>query len=125
MKLCFPVKNALEIESEVYGHFGSAPAFILVDTNTGMVLAIPNPDQHHVKGMCSPMKTLAGLKVDGIVVGGIGGGALKKLTQAGITVYRAMARTVGENLVLLEAGQLSVFKPDAVCSGHIQGCAHS
>ncbi|MDH4232991.1 MAG: diguanylate cyclase [Nitrospirota bacterium] len=126
MKVCFPVKNVQALESEVYGHFGSAPVFILVDTEKREALTINNADQHHAKGMCSPLSALGGHEIDCVVVGGIGGGALMKLNQAGITVYKAMGLTVNDNLNLLNAGRLPVFQPGHVCAGHSVsgGCSH-
>jgi predicted Fe-Mo cluster-binding NifX family protein len=32
MKVCFAVQKDEGIESAVYGHFGSAPAFVVIDT---------------------------------------------------------------------------------------------
>ena len=34
MKICFPVQNDNGIESTVYNHFGSAPVFVVFDTDT-------------------------------------------------------------------------------------------
>ncbi len=31
MKICFPVEQHEGLESQVYGHFGSAPSFVVVD----------------------------------------------------------------------------------------------
>ena len=64
--------------------------------------------------------------MDGIVVGGIGGGALMKLNSAGIVVFKAMAETVKDNLELLRQGRLPVFQPGQVCGGHGHGggCSH-
>lgn len=126
MKVCFPVKNVQSLESEVYGHFGSAPVFILVDTETKEATTITNSDQHHAHGMCSPLKALGGHEIDCLVVGGIGGGALMKLNQAGISVYMAMGLTVKDNLDLMNAGRLPVFQPGHTCAGHYAagGCSH-
>lgn len=126
MKICFPVNDSPSLESEVYGHFGSAPSFVLVDTGTNDLKVIGNADQHHAHGMCSPIMALGGHDIDCVVVGGIGGGALMKLNQSGIRVYRAAARTVHENLDLFAAGSLSAFTPDHVCGGHAKGstCSH-
>lgn len=126
MKVCFPVKNSPSLESEVYGHFGSAPSFVLVDTDTNDLKVINNADQHHAHGMCSPIRALGGHDIDCVVVGGIGGGALTKLNQSGIKVYKAAAATVSENLALFTAGNLSAFVPGHVCSGHANGsaCSH-
>jgi predicted Fe-Mo cluster-binding NifX family protein len=74
------------------------------------------------------MAALGGRIVDGVVVGGIGGGALKKLNNDGITVYRAIEGTVGENVRMIKAGNLPVFEPAQVCGHHhgvqIDGCVH-
>ncbi len=124
MNVCFPVQTSDGFESEVYGHFGSAPMFVVVDTLDRSIRTIENFDMNHTKGMCSPLRALGGVNIDGIVVGGIGRGALKKLNILGITVYRATARNVRGNLEILDAGRLPVFKSDEVCSGHRDGCAH-
>ncbi len=124
MKLCFPVKLTQDLESEVYGHFGSAPCFLIVDTASGSITTIANADQHHSHGMCSPFKALSGRAVDAVVVGGIGSGALSKLTAAGVPVYRAMALTVRDNLDLFRAGMLPEFRPNHVCAGHGAHCSH-
>ena len=44
------------------------------------------------------MRALDNQRVDAIVVGGVGAGALSGLNRMGITVRRAMAATVRENL---------------------------
>lgn len=124
MKLCFPVKEISNLDSEVYGHFGSAPAFILIDSDTEEVTVINNSDQHHAHGMCNPIGALEGRKVDVVVVGGIGRGALMKLHGAGITVYKALGRTVRENIVLFSSRKLPQFQPEHVCAGHAGGCSH-
>ncbi len=79
MKVGFAVQTNQGIESEVYDHFGSAPAFIIVDTEGKEVLTVNNRDLHHVHGACNPIMALDGKSVDAMVVGGIGAGALTKL----------------------------------------------
>jgi predicted Fe-Mo cluster-binding NifX family protein len=126
MKICFPVQNDSGVESAVYNHFGSAPLFLVFDTDTNSVASISNRDQHHTHGACNPMKALDNQKVDAIVVGGIGGGALTRLNQMGITVYRSHGETLRENLALFQAQKLSVLTLQGCCGGHSKdgGCAH-
>jgi predicted Fe-Mo cluster-binding NifX family protein len=124
MKVCFPVKEVMDLESEVYGHFGSAPAFVLVDTETEDVSSVGNSDMHHQHGMCNPIGALGGKPVDVVVVGGIGGGALMKLQRSGIKVYRAAAYSVKENLELFRSGELPEFLPGHTCGSHGTSCAH-
>ena len=68
MKLCFPVVQDQGLDSEVYGHFGSAPYFLIVDAATGQINLVDNSDKVHEHGACNPAKAVAGLEVDGIVV---------------------------------------------------------
>jgi predicted Fe-Mo cluster-binding NifX family protein len=60
------------LESKVCGHFGSAPVFVVVETDSNEVSTINNRDQNHVHGSCSPLKSLNNQKIDVVVVAGIG-----------------------------------------------------
>jgi predicted Fe-Mo cluster-binding NifX family protein len=126
MKICFPVQDDKGIESAVYNHFGSAPAFVVFDTATKSVATISNRDQHHSHGACSPMKALDNQKVDAIVVGGIGAGALTRLNQMGIRVHRAQGVTIRENISLFTSQGLPELTVQGCCGGHSNdgGCAH-
>ena len=126
MKVCFPVGKAEGLESKVYGHFGSAPVFIVVDTENNNVTIINNNDQHHAHGACNPMKALNDQTVDAIVVGGIGAGALSRLNQIGIKVFQAQIQTVRENIQMLKDQNLPEFTLQHTCAGHGHGggCGH-
>ncbi len=125
MKICFPTDDLRGLDSAVFSHFGSAPGFVVVDTDSKDVQEIKNGDMHHAHGMCQPLKALGGLSVDAVAVGGLGMGALMKLQGMGITVYRAQSGTVGQNISLLLNQELPQFDPSFTCSGHMQGgCAH-
>lgn len=126
MKVCFPVENNQGLASAVFGHFGSAPLFVVVDTETGQVAEVINRDLQHAHGACSPVKALGGHAVDAVVVGGIGGGALSGLNRAGIRVYRAGALSIEENVARLQQGGLPQCAPGETCGGHGHGhgCSH-
>ncbi len=126
MKLCFPVEENQGMESAVYGHFGSAPCFIVVDTDSKALSEVVNRDLHHAHGSCSPLKALGGTAVDAIVVGGIGRGALMGLQRAGLTVYQNAGGSIADNLAALAQQELNELNPDHVCGGHGHGggCAH-
>ena len=124
MKVGFAVQTDEGIESKVYAHFGSAPAFIIVDTNGKEVLTVNNKDLHHVHGACNPIMALDGKSVDAMVVGGIGAGALTKLNHLGIKVYGAGAPTVKENMVLLNENRLQELSVHNSCQSHQGQCGH-
>jgi len=124
MKVCFAVQKDEGVDSAVYNHFGSAPAFIMVDTEIQASETVQNQDKNHMHGACNPVMALGGRNVDAVVVGGIGAGALRKLNAEGIVVYASLAQTVKENLVLLSEGRLPVLSVQQACQGHAGGCGH-
>ena len=126
MKLCIPVAENHTLNSIVYGHFGSAPLFLLVDSETLAVEPLINHDEHHIHGACNPLKALAGRAVDAVIVGGIGGGAVRGLRQSGIAVYQSPAQTVAEAVAQFNAGELPELDAQHACSGHAVGgdCHH-
>ena len=126
MKLCIPVEDNQALNSIVYGHFGSAPLFLLVDSETLAVEPLINNDEHHVHGACNPLKALAGRTVDAVIVGGIGAGAVRGLRQAGIAVYRSPAQIVAAAVAQFNAGALPELDGSQACSGHAAGgvCHH-
>jgi predicted Fe-Mo cluster-binding NifX family protein len=121
MKICIPVAEYQGLESPVYGHFGSAPCFALVDTETMTVSPLANRDQKHIHGACSPVKAMAGAKPDAVIVGGIGAGALLGLRAAGIKVYRAGGGTVADAVRQFKAAELPEIEDDGACASHAGG----
>jgi len=126
MKLCFPVLKDEGMESTVYNHFGSAPMFVVIDTVTNNISTIVNRDQHHQHGACNPIKALDDKKIDAIVVGGIGRGALTRLNQSAIRVFQAGSGNIKENIAMFTAQQLQEYTLQHCCGGHASsgGCAH-
>ena len=128
MKVCFAVQKDDGVESLVYGHFGSAPAFIVVDTEAAdAAVTVNNRDLNHVHGACNPIQAIGGLKPDAVVVGGIGAGAINRLNAEGVKVYRSAAETVKQNLNLLKENKLPELSVQNACAGHTQGqggCGH-
>ncbi|MCC6157574.1 MAG: NifB/NifX family molybdenum-iron cluster-binding protein [Deltaproteobacteria bacterium] len=122
MNICIPVEQDNGLDSAVCAHFGSAPFFLMVDTDTQACRAIPNRNQHHAHGMCQPLAALAGEHPDAIVVGGIGRGALMRLVEGGLRVYRAAPGTARQLTEALIAGRLAPMSELETCGGH--GHAH-
>jgi len=126
MKIAFPVQVDEGLGSQVYGHFGSAPSFVILDSASEEYQTISNTDAHHAHGQCQPMKALDGNPVDAVVVGGIGGGALMRLQSQGVRVFRALEGSVKQNLEFIRSGKLPEFSVNMTCAGHHGdgGCQH-
>jgi predicted Fe-Mo cluster-binding NifX family protein len=119
MNVCIPVNEPQYGASSVCAHFGSAPAFLIVNTEVGTYRTVVTGGQH----MCGAIGTLQSAHVESVIVGGIGMGALNRLAAAGIQVFAAQHATVDENLAALKAGQLPLMTLDGACAhhGHEQG----
>jgi predicted Fe-Mo cluster-binding NifX family protein len=124
MKVCFAVQEDQGIESTVYNHFGSAPAFVVVDTEIQGAVTVNNKDLNHVHGACNPIMAIGGQNVDAVVVGGIGAGAIRGLNAAGIKVYGSLKESVKDNLDLFLENKLPELSLLNACGGHEGGCGH-
>lgn len=118
MKICIPTETNQGKSAQVYGHFGSAPFFTIYDTTSGAVEIIANANQHHAHGMCQPMAALGGKGVNAVVTGGAGAGAIQKLNQGGIKVYRAISGTVADVAAEFASGKLEEISVNNACAHH-------
>ncbi|OFZ80158.1 MAG: hypothetical protein A2603_12295 [Bdellovibrionales bacterium RIFOXYD1_FULL_55_31] len=130
MNICIPVDLDQGLSSRVCEHFGSAPAFLILDTNTLQYTTIINVNQHHGHGGCHPLAALARQNIQVLIVSGIGMGALQKCQAAKIRVYRGPTGTVQDTVKAFKAGALSEISHHDVCAhhgtnhGHCQGHGH-
>ena len=118
MKICIPISEDRGMESPICGHFGSTPAFLLMDTETRAYRVLANGQAHHEHRHCAPLAMLAGEQVEAFIVGGIGAGALAKLLDLGATVYRGNRGSVAESLEAFAKGALPTVTPADTCSHH-------
>lgn len=121
MNICIPITEDQGLRSPVSEHFGSAAFFMLVDTDTRACRVVPNGNPHHSHGVCQPLAALAGERFDGLVVGGIGAGALQRLQAAGIRVYLVAQASVEQVLLALQDGSLPEATATDACCGHQHG----
>ncbi len=118
MKLCIPIENNEGVNSLVYGHFGSAPFFLIYDTETQTHDAIPNAGAHHVHGMCNPLNALQNLTIDAVVCRGMGMRAILKLQEAQIRAFRTDDLTVQDVIAALENNTLAEMTIENACKDH-------
>jgi len=118
MKLCIPVKQKDGLESSVYSHFGSAPAFLIFDTNSKEEIIIDNSNMNHDHGACNPIQTIGGSNVNAVIVGGIGGGAISKLKANNIKVFQSVKGTVEFNIEMFNKSLLAELTMEHACTQH-------
>jgi predicted Fe-Mo cluster-binding NifX family protein len=118
MKICIPVETSEGIEAKVNAHFGSAPYFLIYDTEEKTFDIIKNTDSRHIHGMCHPLKTLNNKEIGAVVYGGMGARAVQKLGEGGIKAYRAKAGTVEEIIKKYRENTLEEITIDNACTDH-------
>lgn len=118
MHIWIPIEEDNGLKSRVCPHFGSAPNYILVDSDTMGFEVIANRNAQHEHGNCQPLHALIGHRVDAVVVEGIGLGALMGLHSGGILVYSSQYESVEETVRAYIEGQLSEVTPANACSHH-------
>ena len=121
MRLCIPVIEEKGIESRISDHFGSAPFFLIFDTDAKSAVHVANSNQHHDHGKCSPMSVLSAYRLDAVVCVGMGRGAIAGLNAAGVKTYLSKGCTAGEVIDRYEAGALAELSVNEACGRH--GCS--
>ena len=118
MKVCFPVIADAGMASEIYGHFASAPNFLIIDTDTRQGNVIANCDRTNPYAGCNPFSALGCLQLDGIVVGSIGDDSVRVMNMCGFKIYQAGSASVTENVELFESSSLPQVE---VLQSHLEG----
>jgi len=57
MNICIPVESDAGLQSSVNAHFGSAPVFLIVDTDTMDIRAVANKNRVHAHGISPSVPT--------------------------------------------------------------------
>lgn len=134
------MKIAVTIENgRVFQHFGHSENFKIYDTEGDKIL-----DSHILptdgKGHGALIGILQDAGVSALICGGIGGGAIAELVQAGIAVYGGVTGDADESVQALLKGHLN-YNPEVHCMHHdhadtehvhshnyhkndVQGCGH-
>ena len=85
MRICIPTVDDRGLEARISEHFGSAPFYTLVDTETGRLETLPNSHpghgsgQAHARGACRALATIGPHNCDAVVCRGMGRGAMATL----------------------------------------------
>lgn len=124
MRLCIPTVDESGLESRLSGHFGSAPYFTLVETETEVVEVVANVQAEHEHGRCDASSSLQGLNVDAVVCQGLGRRAFAGLRDVGIAVFVAEPGTVSSALASFSGGRARRMTSEEACRGGHQRGGH-
>jgi len=118
MRICIPVETKEGLKAKAFAHFGSAPYFLIYDTDKDAFEVVSNSDKHHMHGMCHPLKILENQTISAVVCRGMGTRAVQKLNAGGIKAYRASVETAEAIIKRYREGVLEEITVDNACAKH-------
>jgi predicted Fe-Mo cluster-binding NifX family protein len=124
MKLCIPTMDERGLAGMPSDHFGSAPFFTFVDTESGETEVERNGGSHHVHGACRPLDSLGTRGVDAVVCRGLGKRAFSRLKSGGVDVFVTLERDVGSTVEAFKEGRLRELTSEEACHGRDHGHGH-
>jgi predicted Fe-Mo cluster-binding NifX family protein len=122
MKICLPVEKPNGMNSLLHIHFGSAPFFIIFDTDSKEIKEFDNKDHVHMEGHCNPMLQFKSNPINVLITTNIGKRAITKLNEGGVKVYASETdTTVIQAIDAFTSGKLKELTLEEACGYH-QGC---
>jgi predicted Fe-Mo cluster-binding NifX family protein len=119
MKICIPTEEQKGLDSLAYGHFGSAPYFLIYDTVAKDFEILDNNESEHEHGQCNPVMPLKEKGVAAVVVAGMGARALMNLRSMGIAVFHTSETTTVNNIISqLDLNKMQELTVENSCQHH-------
>lgn len=119
MKLIVPLDSNEGLFFAVSDHFGSAPWYAHVESDSGLFEIVENGNRYHAHGECTPAGQFAGMGASAVLCNGIGARAAAKLQSLGIEIYVAgLAPTLADALHRYGNGRMVRMNTRQACSGH-------
>ena len=122
MRVAIPTTGDEGRAATVATHFGRTAGITVVDTETDETTFVPHEGGHGAGGNPPPF-TIFETDASTVVAGDIGRGAVARLRDEGLTVYRGAEGTVAEALEQLAEDELTAVEPEDV-HGHGEGHEH-
>lgn len=116
MKIGIPAMGDSGLDERVSAHFGRAPTFIIVDSDTRDCEVVANVKR--TGGTKQPPEQLADEDVEMVICSGLGPKAIDIFEKFGIEVYLGAEGTVRDTLDKLEAGDLQEASDKDACEEH-------
>jgi predicted Fe-Mo cluster-binding NifX family protein len=117
MKICIPTMDKSGLNAMISDHFGKAPVFTFIDTETNVIEAFSNESDHN-GGTGSPPDHIAKHGAEIVLASGAGGKAISMLNDHGIKVYIGNHGTVKEILEKWKTGTLTEAGSESGCKHH-------
>lgn len=124
MKICVPTEDNKGLEAQVSGHFGRAPYFAFIDSETKEVEFVVNGDTGHDHGRCVGAALAAEKRPEVVITSGMGKGAFALLRSSGARVFRTEKVRLADAVDGFAGGSApELISPEA--AGHHHAGQHS
>ncbi|MDI6639268.1 MAG: NifB/NifX family molybdenum-iron cluster-binding protein [Methanocellales archaeon] len=117
MKVCVPTMGQSGMNDMISPHFGRAPTFTIVDTETNEIEVLPNTGEHMGGIMLAP-EIIAEAGVHVILCSGLGPRAIHMFEQFGIEVFVGASGTVKDAIGAWKSGRLQEATDETACREH-------
>jgi len=117
MKLCIPTDDNRGLTGRLSAHFGSAPYFTLVESETGEAEVVSNLVSAHEPGTCQAAGTLRVFGVGAVLCRSLGRRAYGRLREMGLPVFVTEAEVTEQALEEYRAGRLARLTSESACHG--------
>ncbi len=121
MRLVFPTDENMGYLSKRGAHFGKANFYTIITLENDEIVDVQvqeNPG--HNSGACgNAVSNIMNLKVNALIVSGIGGSPAQGFAKAGLAVYvDQVSQTVQESIIAFTNKKLSKIGSSGTCSAH-------
>lgn len=120
MRACVPTTDDAGLDAQRSDHFGRAPYYTIVDTETGDVETVTNESRHR-GGSKMPPTFVAEHDVDAVLVDHVGKPGMELFEEYGIDVLHTDESTVEAAVERFEAGDLEEL---GLADAHSHGGGH-
>ena len=117
MKICIPTMNSGGLDDSVCDHFGRAPTFTVVDTDTNDVQIVKNRSEH-MGGLGKPPEHIARTGSKVLICSALGPRAIDMLEGFGIEVFVGAKGTAKDAMDAWKKGELTAASYDVACREH-------
>lgn len=114
MKVAIPTEGKKGMDEQVSQHFGRAPTYTIVDTESGAVEVVENTSEH-MGGTGLPPELLHAHGVEAILCTNLGHRAVEMFCSMGITAYIGVHGTVAMALGLWKEKKLAEASEESSC----------
>jgi predicted Fe-Mo cluster-binding NifX family protein len=121
MNICIPVEKNDGLDSQLCLHFGKAPMFVVINTDTLHMEVYENIASDSEPDSSACCKLAAEGEINSVVVGGIGLEALSDLQATGLSVYSSTKDTVREIVDEFSSGALNPITMGNRCRSGSRG----